>query len=74
MLLSDFYYVRDHERGPGAWSVVGPDDFHLNIDEKTLAAAIAALLSGDIAAAESFAKLWNDCRKVALPLQMPEST
>lgn len=52
----DFSYARDHDRGPGKWCVVGPKDFHVFCDDKSMAAILGLLLSGNVAAAAEWAK------------------
>jgi len=42
-----FYYSRDHAAGPGAWCVRGPNGFMMPVPDKTLAAAIGEMMSGN---------------------------
>lgn len=51
----DFHYARDHDRGPGAWCVVGPKGFHVFCDDKAIAAIVGLLLSGNSEAAVKWA-------------------
>lgn len=52
--LPPFYYARDHDRGPGAWCVCGPNGFKMEVPDKALAAAIGAMMSGDWERAKGF--------------------
>ncbi len=52
----DFHYARDHDRGPGKWCVVGPKGFHVFCDDKSIAAILGLLLSGNTVDAALWAK------------------
>ncbi len=45
--LDDFYYARDHDRGPGAWCVRGKNDFYIPVPDKMIAYAIGKFMSGE---------------------------
>jgi hypothetical protein len=49
MTLDAYYYARDHEAGPGAWCVRGPDGFKMTVPglDKSAAYVIAKVLSGE---------------------------
>lgn len=47
-MMDDYYYARDHDLGPGAWCVRGPNGFHMTIQnlDKGVAYVIGKMLSG----------------------------
>lgn len=57
--MSDaYFYARDHDAGPGAWCVYGPDGFKMTKPnlQKGEAFAIGKILSKDYAGAISMLK------------------
>lgn len=54
---------RDHERGPGAWSVRGPKLDNLVVPDRMLGEAIACLLSGDPQNANHWIENWKRYNK-----------
>lgn len=48
MTVDPFTYARDHQRGPGAWCVIGPDGFKVVCDDKGCAYMLGKLLSGRV--------------------------
>jgi hypothetical protein len=52
--VDEYSYARDHNAGPGAWCVIGPDGFKMVAPQldKSVAFIIGKLLSRDYAAAK----------------------
>jgi len=46
--LDPYYYARDHDAGPGAWCVCGPNGFQFTVPglDKCVAYVIGKVLSG----------------------------
>lgn len=61
-MTDEFYYARDHDRGPGAWCVRG-QSFYMAVPDKQLALAIAKFLSESPEATDAL-KNWKNltCR------------
>ncbi len=54
--MDPYYYARDHDRGPGAWCVYGPNGWKTIVGGQNTAYLLAKVLSGKIEEAESMAK------------------
>jgi hypothetical protein len=73
--LDPYTYARHHASGPGAWCVIGPDDFEMVVPklDKNVAYAIGKLLSGRVEDAkrmiDPLARVcWATIADTALPL------
>jgi hypothetical protein len=62
--VDPYYYARDHDRGPGAWCIRGPNGFQIDAPDKSVAYIIGKLLSGRYADAKS---LLDSITSVSLP-------
>lgn len=61
-----YHYARDHDRGPGAWCVRGPNEFKVTCDEKNCAYMLGKLLSGQVEDAAKMARSFVDIRERAI--------
>ena len=52
----EFYYSRDHDGGPGAWCVRGPNGFMIRVDDKNCAYILGKILSNRYSEADDMAQ------------------